>query len=34
MSRNELEKVFSPGRDQPEDMAGLKNVLFDELFRE
>lgn len=34
MSRNELEKVFSSGRDQPEDMAGLKNVLFDELFRE
>lgn len=34
MSRNELEKVFALGRDQPEDMAGLKNVLFDELFRE
>lgn len=34
MSRSELEKVFSPGRDRPEDMCELKNVLFDELFRE
>lgn len=34
MSRNELDKVFSLERNQPEDMAGLKNVLFDELFRE
>lgn len=33
MSRNELDKIFAFGRDQPEDMAGLKNVLFDELFR-
>lgn len=34
MSRSELEEVFLPGRDQPEDMAGLKNVLFNELFIE
>ena len=34
ISRNELERVYSLGRDQPEDMARLKNVLFDELFRE
>ncbi|KAB7694570.1 hypothetical protein [Plesiomonas shigelloides] len=34
ISRNELERVYSHGRDQPEDMARLKNVLFDELFRE
>ena len=34
ISRNELERVYSLGRNQPEDMARLKNVLFDELFRE
>lgn len=34
MSRSELEEVFSAGLDQPEDIAGLKNVLFDELFLE
>jgi MFS family permease len=33
VTRNELDKVFAPGRNEPEDMAGLKNVLFDELFR-
>lgn len=34
MSRNELDEIFSLGRDQPEDMGKLKNVVFDELFRE
>lgn len=34
MSRNELSKVFTFERDRPEDMAELKNVLFDELFRQ
>lgn len=34
MSRNDLDKMFAFGRDNPEDMADLKNVLFDELFRQ
>jgi len=34
MSRNELAEVLSFKRNQPEDMARLKNVFFDELFRE
>lgn len=33
MSRDELNRVFKAGRNIPEDMADLKNVLFDELFR-
>ncbi|WP_156018316.1 hypothetical protein [Thiomicrospira pelophila] len=33
VSRNELDKIFAIGKDRPEDMAKLKNVLFDELFR-
>lgn len=32
-NRRELDDLFAPGRDSPEDMEGLKNVVFDELFR-
>lgn len=33
-SRSELDKMFALGQYNPEDMAKLKNVLFDELFRQ
>lgn len=34
ISRRELNNIFELNEDKPEDMANLKNVLFDELFRE
>jgi len=34
MSRNELDKIFALGNHNPADIAKLKNVLFDELFRQ
>jgi hypothetical protein len=33
ITRGELEKMFHGGRNDPQDMGGLKNILFDELFR-
>ena len=31
--RPELDKIFAIGKDDPENMAKIKNVLFDELFK-
>jgi len=33
VTRIELDNIFVAGRDEAEDMANIKNVLFDELFR-
>ena len=34
VTRNELDNIFVTGREEAEDMANIKNVLFDELFRQ